>query len=90
MATQSRGGVHRSERFQIHCLKSAVRLERRDKGGSRGVARDRYRRDRERWRAAAPEMQISTFLAAARNSSERLVAAIFNIRVDPLGVRFGN
>ena len=34
-------------------------------------------------------MKISTFLAAARNSSERLVAAIFNIRVDPLGVRFG-
>jgi hypothetical protein len=37
MATQSRGGVHRSERFQIHCLKSAVRLERRDKGGHEGL-----------------------------------------------------
>jgi hypothetical protein len=36
MATQSRG-VHRSERFQIHCLKSAVRLERRDKGGHEGL-----------------------------------------------------
>jgi hypothetical protein len=37
MATQLRGGVHRSERFQIRCLKSAVRLERRDKGGHQGL-----------------------------------------------------
>src|SRR5262245_15335274 len=30
MVTQSRSGAHWSECFQIRCLKSAVRLERRD------------------------------------------------------------
>src|SRR5262249_41603026 len=36
MVMQSRGGARRSERFQIGCLKSAVRLERRDEEVTRG------------------------------------------------------
>src|SRR5215468_7396949 len=37
MATQSRGGAHRSECFQIRCIKSAVRLERRGEAGHEGL-----------------------------------------------------
>jgi hypothetical protein len=36
MVTQSRGGVRWSECFQIRCLESAVRLERRDGEVTRG------------------------------------------------------
>jgi hypothetical protein len=37
MATPSRSGAHRSECFQIRCLKSAVRLERRGETGHEGL-----------------------------------------------------
>jgi hypothetical protein len=39
MVTPSRSGAHRSERFQIRWLKSAVRLERRDEEVTRDCAR---------------------------------------------------
>ena len=93
---QSRGGARRSERFQICCLKSAVRLERRDEEVER-LLLDRYGPDGERYRARHPEMQICSWFLR-RNSSERLGAAIFKIRVDALAdsvrtehrpVRFG-
>src|SRR6516164_1875060 len=37
MATQSRGGAHRSECFQIRCIKSDVRLEWRGETGHEGL-----------------------------------------------------
>jgi len=37
MATPSPSGAHRSECFQIRCLKSAVRLERRGETGHEGL-----------------------------------------------------
>src|SRR6266446_3920437 len=60
MATQSRGGGHRSECFQTRCIKSAVRLERRGEAGHEGLRAidTAYRSDGERWRARHPEMQI--------------------------------
>ena len=58
MATQSRGGAHRSESFQIRCIKSAVRLERRGETGHEGLrAIDTALR--------APEMRLFAFLASA-------------------------
>jgi len=89
MATQSRGGAHRSECFQIRCIKSAVRLERRGETGHEGL---RAIDTAPRVSAAVRGPRDATFCVlgfCGRNSSERLVAAIFNIRVDPLGTRFG-
>ena len=56
---------------------------------SRGVARDRHRPEGERCRARPPRCDFCVLGFCGRNSSERRVAAIFNIRVDPLGTRFG-
>jgi hypothetical protein len=89
MATQSRDEANRSECFQIRCLKSAVRLEparRRGYEGLRSIdtvptvsAAVRGPRD--------PNFYVIGL--CGRGSRERLAAAIFNIRVDPLGTRFG-
>ena len=89
MATQSRGGAHRSECFQIRCIKSDVRLERRGETGHEGL---RAIDTAPRVSAAVRGPRDATFCVLGfygRNSSERLVAEIFNIRVDPLGTRFG-
>ena len=86
MATQSRDG---SECFQIRCLKSAVRLEPARRRGYEGL---RAIDTAPTVSAAVRGPRDATFCVlgfCGRNSSERLVAAIFNIRVDPLGTRFG-
>ena len=88
MATPSRSGAHRSECFQIRCLKSAVRLERRGETGHEGL---RAIDTAPRVSAAVRGPRDATFYViglCGRGSSERLAAAIFNIRVDPLGTRF--
>src|SRR5262245_28217813 len=98
MVGQSRGGTRWSECFQIRCLESSVRLERRDGEVTRGccsidtvptvsaIARD------------TPRCKFRRSWFLRWNSSERLGAAIFKIRVDPLAdsvrterrpVRFG-
>jgi len=86
MATQSRDG---SECFQIRCLKSAVRLEPARRRGYEGL---RAIDTAPTVSAAVRGPRDATFCVLGfygRNSSERLVAEIFNIRVDPLGTRFG-
>ena len=83
MAMQSRGGAHRSECFQIRCIKSAVRLERRGETGYEGL---RAIDTAPRVSAAVRGPRDATFYVlgfCGRNSNDRLVAAIFNIRVDP-------
>ena len=89
MATQSRDEAHRSECFQIRCLKSAVRLEPARRRGYEGL---RAIDTAPTVSAAVRGPRDATFCVLGfygRNSSERLVAEIFNIRVDPLGTRFG-
>jgi hypothetical protein len=89
MAAQSRDEANRSECFQIRCLKSAVRLEPARRRGYEGL---RAIDTAPRVSAAVRGPRGATFCVlgfCGRNSSERLVAAIFNIRVDPLGTRFG-
>ena len=89
MATQSRDEAHQSECFQIRCLKSAVRLEPARRRGHEGL------------RSIDPVPTVSAAVRGPRDanfcvislcgrgSSERLAAAIFNIRVDPLETRLG-
>ena len=89
MATQSRDEAHRSECFQIRCLKSAVRLEPARRRGYEGLrAIDTV----PTVSAAVRGPRDANFYViglCGRGSRERLAAAIFNIRVDPLGTRFG-
>jgi hypothetical protein len=89
MATQSRDEAHRSECFQIRCLKSAVRLEPARRRGYEGL---RAIDTAPTVSAAVRGPRDPNFYViglCGRGSSERLAAAIVNIRVDPLGTRFG-
>ena len=97
MVMQSRGGACRNERFQI-CLKSAVRLERRDGEITRGCCSIDTVPTVSAIARGTPRCKLRCSWFLRRNSSERLGAAIFKIRVDALAdsvrtehrpVRFG-
>jgi hypothetical protein len=56
--------------------------------GHEGLLSDRYRADGERCRARPRDANFDVLGFCERNSSERLGAAIFNSRVDPLGTQY--
>src|SRR5262245_40927757 len=88
MVTQSGGGARRSECFQIRCLKSAVRLERRDGEVTRGCCSIDAVPTVSAIARGIPRCKIRRSWFLRRNSSECLGAAIFNSRVDPLGTQY--